>query len=158
MGGRIEVTVREEFPEPLGDVTVHHSRLRGIRIGGTEIPLIIDEIPALAVCAMFARGETVITGAGELRIKESDRIHGIVHMVRAFGGRVEELEDGLVIGGGARTSPGEVQSYDDHRIAMASSVLACATRGGGTIRNAGCVEISFPDFFETLDRCTGGVK
>lgn len=156
MGGRIEQEVREEFPEPVGDIHVRHSRLSGVRVGGSDIPLIIDEIPALAAAAMFARGDTVVTGAGELRIKESDRIKGIVHMVRSFGGRIEESEDGFTVYGRATTVPAEIDSFGDHRMAMAASVIALATKGRSTIRNAECVDISFPGFFEVIEQNTAG--
>jgi 3-phosphoshikimate 1-carboxyvinyltransferase len=156
MGGRIKINVRNEFPEPVGDINAEHSKLIGISVGGTEIPLIIDEIPALAACALFARGDTVVRGAGELRVKESDRISSIVNMVRAFQGSIEESKDGFVIHGRSRPVPCEVDSFGDHRIAMAASVIATAVKGTTTIRKAHCANISFPHFFEVLERSTIG--
>ena len=152
MGAKIETHVREESPEAVGDVHVRYSKLTGVRVGGSEIPLIIDEIPALAACALFARGETVVGGAGELRIKESDRISSIVHMVRAFGGGIEDAQDGFTVHGRSGCKPAEVDSFGDHRIAMAASVIALAAEGESIIRNAGCVDISFPGFFQVLER------
>jgi 3-phosphoshikimate 1-carboxyvinyltransferase len=154
MGARIKWQLSGDSPEPVGDITAHHSKLRGIAVGGTEIPLIIDEIPALAACALFARGDTVVSGAAELRIKESDRIRSIVKMIRAFGGRVDETEDGFKVYGKSGNAPATVDTHDDHRVAMAGSVIALATKGRSTIRDAACVGISFPDFFEKLAACT----
>jgi 3-phosphoshikimate 1-carboxyvinyltransferase len=151
MGARIETEITQRFPEPVGDVHVQHSNLGGIEVGGDEIALIIDEIPALAACALFARGRTVVRDAGELRFKESDRIESIVGMVEAFGGYVEQRQDGFTIQGEAHTRAAEVESCGDHRIAMAASVIACATEGVSSIRNAECVGISFPDFYRLLE-------
>jgi 3-phosphoshikimate 1-carboxyvinyltransferase len=155
MGGRIETELKTEFPEPAGDVRVRFSKLSGIRVGAGEVPLIIDEIPALAACALFARGDTVVSGAGELRIKESDRIRGIARMIRAFGGHIEESEEGFTVGGRVPTSAAEVDPAGDHRIAMAASVIALATKGRSIIRDSRCVDISFPGFFGLLGECAG---
>lgn len=153
MGGDIEVTAREGSPEPAGDVVVRGSALKGAKVGGKDIPLLIDEIPALAAAAFFAEGETVVRDAGELRMKESDRIRGIVEMVRGFGGEIEELPDGFVIRGRgplAAPRPAVIESYGDHRLAMAASILAINAEGRSIIRDAQCVDISFPGFFELL--------
>jgi 3-phosphoshikimate 1-carboxyvinyltransferase len=152
MGGDIEVKVREESPEPVGDVRARSSRLRGTALGGADIPLVIDEIPALAAAAFFAEGETIVSGAEELRVKESDRVKGIVDIIRAFGGEVEELADGFVMRGRQRARPAEAESRGDHRLAMAASVVALNTEGRSLVRDAGCVDISFPGFFEELER------
>jgi 3-phosphoshikimate 1-carboxyvinyltransferase len=155
MGGRIETELKTEFPEPAGDVHVRFSKLTGIRVGAGEVPLIIDEIPALAACALFARGDTVVSGAGELRIKESDRIRGIVQMIRAFGGHIEESEGGFTVQGRVPVSAAEVDPEGDHRIAMAASVIALATKGRSVIRDGRCVDVSFPGFFGLLGECAG---
>jgi len=154
MGGNIEVELTDEFPEAVGNVRVRSSKLRGVSIGGFEIPLIIDEIPALAALGFFAKGKTVVRGASELRVKESDRIKSIVSMIRAFGGKIEELDDGFIIYGKNRPVSAEVDSFNDHRIAMASSIIASNVKGETKIRNAECVAISFPDFFDTLEKFT----
>jgi 3-phosphoshikimate 1-carboxyvinyltransferase len=151
MGGDIQVEMAEEFPEPSGHVHVRSSSLRGTEVGGIEIPLLIDEIPALAAAACFAKGKTHIRGASELRVKESDRIAGVANMVRKFGGRVTELDDGLVISGGRRPSPAQVESFGDHRLAMAASILGMNVSGKTVIKGAECVDISFPGYFEMLD-------
>jgi 3-phosphoshikimate 1-carboxyvinyltransferase len=152
MGARIETEMRQRYPEPVGDVHVQCSRLTGIDVGGDEIPLIIDEIPALAACALFARGDTVVRDAEELRLKESDRIDSIVNMIKAFGGDVDQRQDGFTVHGRGATDAAEVDSFGDHRIAMAASVIALASEGKSTVRNAQCVGVSFPDFFHALDR------
>lgn len=154
MGGMIDVELDGEFPEPVGRVRVRHSKLKGVRVGGAEIPLIVDEIPALAACALSAEGETEVCGASELRVKESDRIRGIVHLVQSFGGDVEEREDGFRIVGPIEPKAAEACSFGDHRLAMAASIIALNTRGKSVIRDAGCVNVSFPGFFEVLERCT----
>jgi 3-phosphoshikimate 1-carboxyvinyltransferase len=151
MGGDIKVEMVEEFPEPCGHVRVRSSSLSGTKVGGVEIPLLIDEIPALAAAACFAKGETLIQGASELRVKESDRIAGLASMVREFGGRVTELDDGLVISGRTRLSPARVESFADHRLAMAASILGMNVRGKTVIKGAECADISFPGYFELLD-------
>jgi 3-phosphoshikimate 1-carboxyvinyltransferase len=156
MGGRIEVEPVEEFPEPTGNIHVRSSKLEGIRVGRREVPLIIDEIPALAACGFFAKGITSVSDAEELRIKESDRVKGIVEMVRAFGGSIEETDDGFVLEGGAGKFPADIQSFGDHRLAMAASIIALGSRGKTVIRDAGCVSVSFPGFFRELNRCTVG--
>jgi 3-phosphoshikimate 1-carboxyvinyltransferase len=155
MGGDIEVRRRGGLVEPVGDVTARSSRLRGVSVGGADIPLVIDEIPALAAAAFFAEGETVVSGAKELRVKESDRLKGIVEMVRAFGGGAEELPDGFVLRGGAKAHPAEAHSRGDHRLAMAASIVALNAEGKSVIRDAGCVDISFPGFFEELEKSAG---
>jgi 3-phosphoshikimate 1-carboxyvinyltransferase len=136
----------------VGDVHVKHSELTGVSVGGSDIPLIIDEIPALAACALFANGDTVVDDAGELRIKESDRIGSIVNMITAFGGEIEARQQGFTVHGGSGCRSAQVNSFADHRIAMAASILALASEGSSIIQNADCVNISFPEFFQVLDR------
>ncbi len=156
MGGRIEVEPVEEFPEPTGNIHVRSSKLEGIRVGEREVPLIIDEIPALAACGFFAKGITSVSGAEELRLKESDGIKGIVEMIRAFGGSIEQTDDGFVLEGGAGKFSADIQSLGDHRMAMAASIIALGSKGKTVIRDADCVSVSFQDFFRELDRCTVG--
>ena len=151
MGGDIKVELRRDFPEPLGNIRVKSSCLKGTTVGGVEIPLIIDEIPALASAACFAKGDTVVRGASELRVKESDRIKGIVDMVRGFGGKIEELEDGFIISGKKHPVPAQIESQGDHRLAMAASIIALNVKGKTTIKNAHCVDISFPGYFDVLE-------
>jgi 3-phosphoshikimate 1-carboxyvinyltransferase len=154
MGGKIEIELDKTAPEPCGKVVAESSSLQGVSVRGEEIPLIIDEIPALACAALFAEGETTVRDAGELRVKESDRIRAVVDMVRRFGGEAEELVDGFVIRGPADARSAVVDSTGDHRIAMAASILALNAKGRSLIRGADCVSVSFPEFFALLERCT----
>ena len=136
--------------EPVADLEVHPADLQGATVGGDIIPNLIDEIPVLAVAAAFARGRTVITGAEELRVKECDRIHAIVTSLRALGADVEEFEDGLAVNGGKPLKGACVDSFTDHRIAMAMGVAGLAASGRTTITRAEVADVSFPDFWETL--------
>ncbi len=141
---------RESGGEPLADIRVQSARLRGVSFGGAIIPRLIDEIPILAVAAIFAEGDTVISGAGELRVKETDRLHAVAVEYNKLAPCVEELEDGLVIHGGEKKiRHGDCFSYDDHRMAM-SLAVAGAAGDGVTIENPECVDISYPSFYETL--------
>ena len=155
MGGRIDVDFETEYPEPVGTVRVRYSKLHGITISGPHIPLIIDEIPALAVCACHAGGKTEIRDASELRVKESDRIGGIVKLVSSFGADVQELDDGFVITGGGKYMPGNIRSFSDHRIAMAASIFALSLKGKTVIDDTDCIDISYPGFFKDLQSLTG---
>jgi len=159
MGGNIEVELIDELPERHGNVRVRSSGLKGTVVGGVEIPLLIDEIPALAAAACFAKGETAVRGAQELRVKESDRIRGIVDMVRGFGGKIKELDDGFVITGKTRPDKGrsvpvKFESFGDHRLAMAASILALNVRGASVIHGVECVDVSFPGYFDELEKHT----
>jgi 3-phosphoshikimate 1-carboxyvinyltransferase len=124
--------------------------LRATVIGGKEIPNVIDELPILAVAAALAEGRTVIKDARELRVKETDRIAAIAKNLRAFGVDVDEREDGMEIQGGAEIHGAEVESFGDHRIAMASAVLAMFADGPSLIRDTDCVNTSYPGFHATL--------
>src|SRR5207244_4336050 len=119
-----------------------------------EIPTLIDELPILALAAACASGETKITGAAELKVKESDRIAGTAGVLRAFGATVEETADGLVIQGGTSFRPATVNSLGDHRLAMTAAIAACLARGESTIDDVGPVETSYPGFFEDLMNVT----
>ena len=142
--------------EPVGDVRVRTSPLQGISIGPAEVPALIDEIPALAIAAARADGETVITGASELRVKESDRIAATTRGLRILGADAEELPDGLVVRGPSAFGGGTVESYGDHRIAMAFAVAGLVATEVVTVREWSCVETSFPGFLETIERAQEG--
>ena len=152
MGAKVKIeNVREVAGEPLGDVTVSHSELKGVEIGGEMIPRLIDELPVIGVLASFAKGETAIRDAHDLRRKESDRIVAVVDNLDAMGGEVQELDDGFVVNGTGHLVGAEIDTYKDHRIAMAFTVSGLAAEGVTTIRNAEWAQISFPEFYEILE-------
>lgn len=136
--------------EPVADLQVCSSELRGIEITGDIIPKLIDEIPVLAVAASMAKGKTVIKGASELRVKEADRIKAVVNNLRKMGARVDELKDGMIIYGGNRLDGAVIDTYGDHRIEMAFAIAALAAEEETIIKNAGWSGISFPGFYETI--------
>jgi len=113
---------------------------------------VIDEVPVLAVAAAVAEGTTVFRGVGELRVKESDRLSSVTRNLVAMGATVEQTENGWRIPGGQRLHGAEIESFDDHRIAMAFAVAALRAEGDSVIRNAECVRISYPGFFEDLEK------
>ena len=157
MGGRLTIeSTGEEGGEPVGRIRVGDARLRGIAIGGSEVPAMIDEIPLLACLAARAEGETVITGAGELRVKESDRIATVVSNLRALGIDASELPDGMRIVGNPSAAPlrGSVRTHGDHRIAMAFGVLGALDGGQVEIDDRACVSVSYPNFWDDLRRST----
>jgi len=138
--------------EPAGTITVHSSRLRGTEVCGTEIPLLIDELPVLAVAAALAEGTTEIRDAMELRFKESDRIVTVVKALSAIGADIVELEDGWRIKGPSKLTGGRVSAAGDHRVAMALAVAGLAAEGPVEIEDPDCAAVSYPGFFSTLDR------
>jgi 3-phosphoshikimate 1-carboxyvinyltransferase len=151
MGAAIEIAnIRNESHEPVADLVVRHRPLRGVSVSGKRVPLLIDEIPILAILATQAEGETCIRDAKELRVKESDRIAALTHNLRAMGATVEELPDGLVIAGPARLHGAAIDSYGDHRIVMAFAIAGLLAETPTTIHGAECADISFPGFFERL--------
>lgn len=147
---------RAEGGEPVSDLVVRPSKLRGVVVEAREIPAAIDEVPILAALATRAEGETRITGAGELRVKESDRIAALVNAIRAIGGEAEELEDGLVVRGSDRPQGGRVVTHGDHRIAMAFGVLAALPGNAIEIDDPECAAVSYPGFWGVVARLTGG--
>lgn len=138
--------------EKTGDIIVTSSQLHGTTIGGAEIPRLIDEIPVLAVAACFAQGTTIIKDAQELKVKESNRIKTIITELKKFGANITETNDGMIIQGGTPLKGCTVESYQDHRIAMAMAVAGMCASGQTEITGAECVTISFPNFFELLNK------
>lgn len=126
--------------------------LRGVRVEEHDVPSMIDELPLLACLATRAVGETEITGAGELRVKESDRIAAVVANLRAIGADAEELKDGMRIRGSDRPLEGRVVTHGDHRLAMAFGVLGAADGNRIEVDDPACVEVSYPGFWGDLDR------
>ncbi len=138
--------------EPTADLLVRTSRLHGVTVEGEVIPALIDEIPMIAVMAAFADGKTVIKDASELKVKETDRILTTTEGLRAMGADVIPTGDGMIICGGRPLHGGCVDSHLDHRIAMAFSVAALAAEGNTVIQNSQCVDISYPGFFDVLQK------
>ena len=151
MGASISVeNVREENDEPVADLVARSSDLEGVEIGGDLVPLVVDELPVLAVAASHASGTTVIADAAELRVKESDRIAATVDGLARLGAAVEEREDGMTIRGGGRLSGSTVRSYGDHRIAMSMAVAGLCADGETTVDGAEAAGVSYPGFWDTL--------
>lgn len=141
--------------EPYGDVLVRSGNLKNTSIPQSIIPNIIDEIPVLSVAGLFAQGEFTISGAEELRVKESDRIAALCHNYRRLGLDVEERPDGFSIGGEIKNREVVFDSFDDHRIAMAFAILSMISKDGGSVRDFECVAISNPQFMPQADSITG---
>ena len=156
MGASIEILgTRVQGGEPVADLRVRPAALRGGKIGGAQIPQVIDEVPVLSVLATQSEEGMEIRDASELRVKESDRIRSIVENLRVMGAQVEEFEDGLAIPGRQRLHGGVIKSYGDHRIAMAFAVAGLVAAGETQIEGAECASVSFPGFFQTLEKMTG---
>jgi 3-phosphoshikimate 1-carboxyvinyltransferase len=141
---------REESGEPVGDLRVRATRLTGVTIGSELIPKTIDELPILCVAAALADGETRISGAQELRVKETDRIHAMAVELARIGVPVEEQSDGLVIQGGGVLQGARCQSYGDHRVVMSLAVAGLVAKEPIVIDDVACVETSFPGFHSKL--------
>jgi 3-phosphoshikimate 1-carboxyvinyltransferase len=148
MGADLQVDPEGEHGgEPVGAIRLRASEgLRGVAIGEAEVPSLIDEIPLVAILALFASGTTAVRGAGELRVKESDRLQAIARLVEAVGGRIRLEADGFTIEGGRPLSPGRVEARGDHRIAMAAAVLGAGIPGGVTVEGMEAATVSYPDF------------
>jgi 3-phosphoshikimate 1-carboxyvinyltransferase len=156
MGLRISVTQLEEIHgEMVGTLQVEGGRLKGATISGADSAALIDEIPVLAAIAPYTEQGIEVRDAKELRVKESDRIAAIAVNLRLMGAHVEEREDGLKIPGGQALRGVELDSFGDHRIAMAFAVAALRARGETLICGADVAAISYPAFFETLQHLTG---
>jgi 3-phosphoshikimate 1-carboxyvinyltransferase len=143
---------REVTGEPVADLRVRASRLKGCTIAGAIIPRLIDEIPVLAVAASLAVGTTIIKDAAELRVKESDRITVTAKCLNQMGANITELTDGMEIKGGCSLVGADVDSCDDHRIAMSMAIAALVAQGKTTIDHAECAAISYPTFIPTLQQ------
>jgi 3-phosphoshikimate 1-carboxyvinyltransferase len=139
----------------VADLRVRSSQLRGITLEGSIIPRLIDEVPILAVAAIFASGTTVIKDAEELRVKESDRITVMANQLNAMGAKVTELPDGMEIVGGTALTGAEVDSFTDHRIGMSLAIAALNAVGTTTIHRAEAASISYPTFVDTLEGVVG---
>ncbi len=158
MGARLEVEdERTEGGETVGTLLALAGRpLRGTRITAADVPAVVDELPLLACVAARAVGETVVSGAAELRVKESDRIAAVVSNLRAVGVEAAETEDGFVIRGGTGPLRGRIESHGDHRIAMAFGVLGALPGNEITVDDPSCVDVSYPGFWRDLARAAQG--
>ena len=151
MGAAIREVIENPQAEPIGVIDIQGARLKGTEIRGAEIANVLDEIPVLAVAAALAHGKTVISDASELRVKETDRLAAIAMNLRAMGAQVAETEDGLEILGGVPLRGARLDSFGDHRIAMAFAIAGLFAEGETTITGTECVNTSYPGFFQTLE-------
>ncbi|MEX0751279.1 MAG: 3-phosphoshikimate 1-carboxyvinyltransferase, partial [Dehalococcoidia bacterium] len=137
--------------EPVADIVVRSSQLEGTVVEGDLVPRLLDEAPVLAVAAAFARGTTEIRDAGELIVKESNRVATTASQLAALGVRIRERPDGMIIEGGNGIAGGNARSFGDHRLAMALAVAGVAGAGAVTIEGAECVGVSYPGFWRHLE-------
>ncbi|MBZ4666204.1 3-phosphoshikimate 1-carboxyvinyltransferase [Mahella sp.] len=152
MGADIAISNRRLWNmEQVADISVGTSHLHGVTISGSIIPRLIDEIPILAIAASLAEGITIIKDVQELRVKESDRIAAISHMLRNFGVEADTTDDSITIKGKSRLKGCHIDPKGDHRIAMAAAIAGLAADSNTSIEGAECVEVSFPGFFELLN-------
>lgn len=151
MGAKINIlNYQIKSNEPQADLKIEYSELKGIEIRKEEVPLLIDELPLIAVVATQAQGKTVVSGAKELRVKETDRIKATVNELKKMGADIEEKDDGFIVTGPSRLKEAVCESYNDHRIAMSLAVAALLAEGKTVIKNSECIDISFPGFEKTL--------
>jgi 3-phosphoshikimate 1-carboxyvinyltransferase len=136
--------------EPQADLKIEYSELKRVEINQEDVPSLIDELPLVAIVATQAQGKTVVSGARELRVKETDRIKAIVSELKKMGADIEEEEDGFVVNGPTNLQGAVCESYNDHRIAMSLAVAALLAEGKTVIKNSECIDISFPGFEKTL--------
>jgi 3-phosphoshikimate 1-carboxyvinyltransferase len=156
MGAEVEVhEVRTEGGEPVANLTVRHAALRATVVERREVPLLIDELPLVALLGAFAEGETVVEGAEELRHKESDRIATVVEGLGALGADIEATKDGFRVRGATGLRGGTIDSCGDHRLAMLGAIAGLASRQGVEVRGFEAASISYPAFVEDLQRVRG---
>ena len=148
----IKSNVKNILGEIINDITIQNNYLNGISISHDEVPSIIDEIPIIAIIASQAKGKTEIRGAKELRYKESDRISSIVLNLKNMGANITELEDGMIINGPKKLKGSFIKTFQDHRIAMAFEIASLVANGKNTLDSIDCVDISYPEFFRTLNK------
>ena len=150
MGADIAVESATTDAEPMGRIVVRHGDLKAVEVAPEEVPGLIDELPVLAALATHG-GALRVTGAGELRYKESDRISELAEGLRRMGARIEELSDGFHVHGDRRLRGGEVDARNDHRLATAFAIAALGATGNTTIHDAGAAAVSYPEFFTVLE-------
>jgi len=153
MGAKIDtLNYQIKSDEPQADLMIEYSKLKGVEIKKENVPFLIDELPLIAVAATQAQGKTVVGGAKELRVKETDRIKAIVSELKKMGADIKEKEDGFIVEGPSKLKGAVCESYDDHRIAMSLAVAALLAEGKTVIRNSECIDISFPGFKDALQK------
>ena len=153
MGAKIDIlNYRTKSNEPRADLMIEYSKLKGVEIKKGNVPFLIDELPLIAVMATQAQGKTVVSGAKELRVKETDRIKAIVSELKKMGADIEEREDGFRVNGPTKLQGAVCKSYNDHRIVMSLAVAALLAEGKTVIKNSGCIDISFPEFEKILKK------
>jgi 3-phosphoshikimate 1-carboxyvinyltransferase len=153
MGTKIDIlNYQIKSNEPQADLMIEYSKLKGVEIKKENVPFLIDELPLIAVVATQAQGKTVVNGARELRVKETDRIKAIVSELKKMGADIEEREDGFTVNGPTRLQGAVCESYNDHRIAMSLAVAALLAEGKTVIKTSECIDISFPGFEKTLQK------
>ena len=151
MGALVSIEERDHGPgEPVGTITVRYGGLKSTAIAPREVPGVIDELPVLGALATHG-GDLSVTGAGELRVKESDRISALAEGFRRMGGDIDEFPDGFHISGRRRLKGGEVDARHDHRLAMAFAIAALGASGPTVIHDAGAAAVSYPEFFSVLE-------
>jgi 3-phosphoshikimate 1-carboxyvinyltransferase len=154
MGARIEIeNEHQSGAEPIADLEIRGSELRGVRISGERVVRMIDEFPIFAVAATQAKGETIVSDAAELRLKESDRIASLVGELQKMGARIEAKADGFVVEGPTRLQGADVESHKDHRLAMALTIAGLIAEGTTVVHGAECIQQSYPDFISNLTSC-----
>lgn len=152
MGGDIRVVKRYEQFEPVADIEVKSARTRGVVVDESMVPNIIDELPIIFVLASLSDGRSVIRGAGELKVKETDRIRSMIENLVKMGAKIHYEEGAVIIDGVALLHGSELKSYGDHRTCMSMAVAALTAEGESVIDDSGCVSKSFPGFFGILDK------
>jgi len=155
MGASLKTSITSETWEPCGNIVVESAELHATNIEATEIPLLIDELPILAIAMVYARGRSRVTGARELRYKETDRIRDLVCQLKLAGVSCHELEDGFEICGcGSLDRQATLDSCNDHRLAMSFAIMALGSDKGLELNNTDCIDVSLPKFFTLLHNCT----
>ena len=141
----------EDAGEIIGDLKIFHQPLRGIHIDQNDVPGLIDELPIIAILATQAQGKTEVSGAKELRVKECDRIHAICKNLKSMGAEIEELDDGFIINGPTNLKGATIETFHDHRIAMAFTIAGLIAEGDVVLDYPECASISYPEFYDVLE-------
>jgi 3-phosphoshikimate 1-carboxyvinyltransferase len=152
--GELEPEGEFSAREPVCDLDVSHGPLEATTVDADEVPLAIDELPLIALLGCFAEGQTVVRGAEELRLKESDRISTVVHGLRGLGADIEALSDGFVVRGQGSLRGGSLDAHGDHRLALLGAVAGLASEQGVEVRGMEAAAVSYPDFARDIDSVT----